>query len=117
MSEKLVSLSGSASLEQPIAVAATSSPGTTIHTASADADDKDQLFLYVSSVHSAAVDLTLQWGGTATVNNGVVTIAAKTLMQPIAIGQLLSNSGVLRAFAGTTNVLNIQGHVIRHRQQ
>jgi len=47
-----------------IKVAATSSPGTTIHTATSSTTDCDVVTLYAYNSSASAVTLTLQWSGT-----------------------------------------------------
>ena len=94
-----------------IAVAATSTPGTLIHTASATA--QDEIYLDVCNVHTADVVLTLEFGGTTTSDTMIITIPFKEGWQHVITGISLSNSLIVRAFAATANVLNINGYVLR----
>lgn len=55
-------LSGSTSGRE-IPVAATSTPGTTIHTAISGATGFDEIYLWASNVTTAAATLTIEWGG------------------------------------------------------
>jgi hypothetical protein len=109
----LVLLSGSVD-GKAIKIAATASPGTLIHTAHATA--LDRLYLEVYNSHTADVVGTLQWGGTTSPDNDTVqTILFKAGATPLLpIGRLLTNSLVVRMFAGTTNVLTVNGYVHRH---
>ena len=104
-------LSGSTN-GRPIAVAATSTPGTTIHTAVSGTDDIDEVWLYALNTSTSAVKLTIEFGGTGTSDKIEVTLAPG---RPTAIvnGIPLQNSLVVRAFAGTTNVINVYGFVNR----
>lgn len=106
-----VKLSGSTDGKQ-IKVAATSTPGTTIHTA--DASALDEIHIYCVNSSAAAVKLTIEWGeATAPDGNVEVTIFPESGYQYVIPGLLLTNSLVVKAFAGTTNVLLINGFVNR----
>lgn len=106
-----VILSGSTNGKQ-IKVAATSSPGTTIHTADLTALDEIWVFVYNSS--GSSVVLTLQHGGTASPDDDQkVTVPSQSGLLLVVPGLLLTNSLVLKAYAGTTNVLMLSGFVNR----
>lgn len=98
----------------PIKVAATATLGTTIHTAVSGTTDFDEVWLYAYNGHTAAVTLTIEYGG-ATVpdQNIVVTLASKSGLSLIVPGLILQNSKVITAFAGTANVITISGWVNR----
>lgn len=110
---KKFSLSGSTN-DRPIAVAATASPGTLIHTA--DATDEDQLFVWACNIDTVDRDLTMQWGGTSTADSSVITMPSKSGWVPVAVGQFLRAGLLLRCFAAAASIINVQGHVIRHKQ-
>jgi len=98
-----------------ILVAATATAGTLIHTAVSGTSSLDEVWLYAHNTSSAAIKLTLEWGE-ATAPNGNIEInigAEGTGMILIAPGILLQNGLEIRAFAGTTNVINIFGYVNR----
>ena len=98
----------------PIKVAATATAGTTIHTAVAGttAGTFDEVWLWAFNSHTADVVLTIEYGGaTAPDQNIVVTIPAKVGLVPILPGLILQNSLVVKAFAGTTNVITLVGFV------
>lgn len=100
----------------PIKVAATSTPGTTIHTAPAVTADGswDEVWLYAYNSHTSAVELTIEYGGTTAPDQNIkVTLAAKSGLALIVPGLILQNSKVVSAFAGTTNVITISGWVNR----
>jgi hypothetical protein len=98
-----------------IKVAATATAGTLIHTAVSGTSSLDEVWLYAHNTSSAAVKLTLEWGGVAAPDDHIeITIGAEgTGLVLIAPGILLQNSLVVRAFAATANVLNIFGYVNR----
>lgn len=107
-------LSGSSN-GQPILVAATSGTGTTIHTAVSGTSAIDEVWLYAHNTSSSPVLLTVQWGGTTSPNNLIeVTVGVEgTGAVLVAPGWLLNNGLVVRAFAGTANVVNVIGYVNR----
>lgn len=98
-----------------IKVAQTATAGTLIHTAVSGTSSFDEIWLYAHNTSSAAVKLTLEWGeATAPDGNIEITIGAEgTGLILVAPGILLQNGLVVRAFAGTANVLNIFGYVNR----
>lgn len=98
-----------------ILVAATATAGTLIHTAVSGTSSFDEIWLYAHNTSGSAVKLTLEWGE-ATAPNGNIEVnigAEGTGMILVAPGILLQNGLTVRAFAGTTNVINIFGYVNR----
>lgn len=96
-----------------IAVAATATPGTTIHTAVAGTAALDEIWLYAMNTSTTAVKLTVEFGNTATSDQIEITLAAEAGLTLISPGLVLNNGLVVRAFAGTANVINISGYVNR----
>lgn len=95
-----------------IKVAATATAGTLIHTAHATAIDKVELWAMNTS--AAPVKLTIEWGeATAPDGNIESTIPAES--GPICVVPKfpLTNSLTVRAFAGSANVIVINGGVDR----
>lgn len=106
-------LSGSTNGRQ-IKIAATASPGTLIHTAVAGSVDWDEVWLYVTNNHTAALTLTIQWGGTTNPDDSIpMSIPSKTGLYLIVPGLVLQNGLAVRAYAQTTNLLTISGWVNR----
>lgn len=106
-------LSGSTQGKQ-IKVAATATPGTTIHTAVSGTTDLDEIWLYAVNSSSTAVKLTIEWGeATAPDGNIEVTVPAEDGYILVVPGLLLQNGLVVKAFAATTNVIMINGYVNR----
>ena len=95
-----------------VLVAATSTAGTTIHTAHATALDE----IWINAVNSSAADvkLTIEWGE-ATAPNGNIegTIEGEGGLALFIPGLLLTNELVVKAFAGTANVIVLHGFVNR----
>ena len=98
-----------------IKVAATATAGTLIHTAIAGTSSEDEIWLYAHNTSSVAVKLTLEWGGVAAPDDHIeINIGSEgTGLILVAPGILLQNGLVVRAFAGTANVINIFGYVNR----
>jgi len=107
-------LSGSTS-GRPIAVAATSSPGTTIHTATSTSGDRDHITLWATNIDSSSRTVSLEWGGTGTSDRiGPITLAANSGPVLIADRWHLQGGLLVRAFASSANVVNITGKVARY---
>lgn len=107
-------LSGSTN-GRAIKVAATATAGTLIHTAIAGTSSLDEVWLYANNTSASAVKLTLEFGGATAPDDHIeINIGAEgTGMILVTPGLLLQNGLVIRAFAGTANVLNIFGYVNR----
>ena len=89
-----------------VVVTSTASTGQAVHTA---ATDPDQMFLWAYNSDSSDVDLTLAFGGTTSNNLLVITIPAGQTYQVLE-GQRLGPTLNLRAWAGTTGVINLIGY-------
>jgi|TARA_R110000822_G_scaffold21707_10_gene68586 imidazole glycerol phosphate synthase subunit HisF len=97
-----------------IKVGQTATAGDTIHTAVAGTSDIDEIWLYAVNSSAAAVKLTLEWGeATAPDGNIEVTVDGEAGLVLLTPGLLLQNGLVVKAFAGTTNVILIHGFVNR----
>jgi hypothetical protein len=112
-----VLLSGSTQ-GKAIKVVATASTGTTIHATGTSATIEDEIWLYAYNSSSAAVALTLQYGGTTAVDNDIkLTIPATSGLTLVIPGLILTGTGsaanTVYAYAGTANVITINGYVNR----
>ena len=97
-----------------IKVAATSTPGTTVHTAVSGTTNMDEIYLYAMNSSASDVKLTIEWGEvTAPDGNIEQTIPAENGLSLIVPGLLIQNSSIIRAFAATGNVILIHGYVNR----
>jgi hypothetical protein len=94
-----------------IPVAATSTPGTLIHTAQTGTAGKDEIWLWANNIDTAAVVLTIEYGGTAAGDQIIVSIPSKSGKYPVIAGELLQNGLVVRAFAASANKINLSGFV------
>jgi hypothetical protein len=98
-----------------IKVVQTATAGTTIHTAVSGTSSIDEVWLYAHNTSGSVVKLTLEWGE-ATAPDGHIEInvgVEGTGLILIAPGIPLQNGLVIKAFAGTANVINIFGYVNR----
>ena len=103
-------LSGSTN-GRPVKVAATATPGTTIHTA--DSTAKDEIYLFASNTDTVDRELTIEFGGTTAPDDTIkVTVPTKDTVLVVA-GGILSNSLVVKAFAAAANVVIVFGYVNR----
>lgn len=93
-------------------VVATSTLGTTIHTAHATALDE----IYLWAVNSDTTDrkLTVEFGGVSSPDDLIeVTVPAEDGLYLIVPGLILTGSVVCTAFAASANVILIGGYVNR----
>ena len=107
-----VHLSGSTS-GRPISVAATTSPGTAIHTAVAGATDFDEVWIYAKNNTTTAVKLTVEFGGVSTSDIIELTIQGEQGLSCVVAGQPLNGGLLIKAFCATTTAVDIMGYVNR----
>ena len=112
-----LTLSGSTD-GRPIKVAATATPGTTIHTGSSVATTYDEVWLYAMNTDSTARKLTVEWGGTTSPDDLIeVTIQPEAGLVTIVPGFPIKGNAsaalVVKAFAATADVITIHGFVNR----
>jgi hypothetical protein len=97
-----------------ILVVQTATAGTTIHTAVAGTSGMDEVWLYAVNSSAATVKLTIEWGEATAPNGNIeVSIIGESGLMLIVPGLLLQNGLMVKAFAGTTNVIVIHGFVNR----
>lgn len=111
-----LTLSGSTD-GRAIKVAATGTPGTTIHTGSATATTYDEVWLYAMNTDSTDRKLTIEWGGVSSPDDLIeFTVKAESGLYLIVPGLALKGNAtplVVRAFAATADVVTILGYVNR----
>lgn len=113
MSVQKVQLSGSTNGRQ-ISVDQTATAGTLVHTATATAGVLDEVWLWATNTDPLLVGLTIELGGTTAPDDLIeVGVPAKTGLMLVVPGLPLSGGVVVRAFAGSADVLNISGFVNR----
>ena len=95
-----------------VKVAATATPGTTIHTA--HATSLDEVWLWCVNSDSAACKLTVEFGGTTSPDDTIeVTIPGESGLVLVSPGLVIQNSLVVKAFAAMANVVMLTGYVNR----
>jgi hypothetical protein len=103
---------------RPILVAATATPGTTIHATGTSATTVDEVWLYASNTDTTDRKLTIQFGDTSSPGDLLeLTVKAEDGLVLLVPGLPLAGTGAaartVRAFCATTNVVNIIGYVNR----
>ena len=98
-----------------IKVAATATAGTAIHTASSTSTTIDEIWLYAVNTSASSVKLTIEWGqADAPDGNIEVTVLPEAGLVTVIPGLLIKGNAtplVVKAFAGTANVVCIHGFV------
>ena len=106
-----VRLSGSTN-GRNIKVVATSTLGTTIHTAHATA--LDEIWLWAVNSDTTDRKLTIEFGGVTSPDDLIEqTIAAEGGLILVVPGLLVTGSVVVTAFCATANVVMLNGYVNR----
>ena len=98
-----------------IKVAATATPGTTIHTGPTNTAHFHELWLYAVNSDTTDRKLTIEFGGTSSPDDLIeFTVKAESGLYLIVPGFVIQGNAsalVVRAFAATTNVVMIGGYV------
>lgn len=88
-------------------VAATATPGTALHTVTANSGEYEVLAIYAVNTDTVARDLTIELGGTTSPDDLVVkTMQPKEGLVVVVPRATLTGGVVIRAFAATANVIN-----------
>ena len=103
---------------RPIKVAASGTPGTTIHTTQASSGVVDEIWLYATNTSASAVNLTIELGGTTSPDDQIIlAIPSKSGLTLVLPGCVLTGDGtsgrILRAFGGSANNVNLVGYINR----
>jgi hypothetical protein len=101
-----------------IKVAATATPGTTIHTGSSTATTFDEIWLYAVNSDTSPQKLTIEFGGVSSPDDLIEqTITAESglvlLVPGLVIKGNASTALVVKAFCATADVVMIGGYVNR----
>ena len=100
-----------------INVTATATVGNTIHTATSQTSNSrfDEVWLFASNSHSAAVDLTIEIDiANSSTSKFVVSVPKDDGLYVVLPGISVHNSKKITAFAATPAVINICGYVKAH---
>jgi hypothetical protein len=103
-------LSGSTS-GASISVAATSSPGTTIHTAVAGSSDIDEVWIYAVNLDNESRTLYLQWGGVAAKDLIPVNLDPNEGIRCIIPGYPVNGGLEIKAYGDEADKIAIHGFV------
>lgn len=101
-----------------INVVTSGSPGTLVHTATAEAGEKDEVWLWGVNNTADIASVTIEWGGTDT-NTDVTKVGmpASQGRQLLIAGESLAGGLTVRVFADTDTAtasgINLGGHVNR----
>ncbi len=101
---------------RPIKVAATAiGSGDTIHTAYATTTDGegDEVVIYAFNSDSSAVELVLGWGGTTDPDDLIKRTIPAGAWELVIPGLFLRNALIVKASAGTTNVIVLAGYALQ----
>lgn len=102
-----------------IAVVATATTGTTIHATGTSATTIDEIWLYANNIHSSAVTLTIEFGGTTVTSDLIQQSVAATPSGLVLVcaGLILTGTGsvatTITAFASVASKIEIFGFVNR----
>ena len=89
-----------------VKVVATATAGTILHTAATGTSDMDEVYIWAVNSHSADVLLTIEFGGVGDPDDLITyTVPFDDGLHLIVPGIRLQNGLVVRAFAGTANVI------------
>lgn len=94
-----------------IKVVQTASSGTTIHTGQASTTLTDVVTLYACNTDTVTRRVTLEWGGTTSVDDNMIFDVPAKATVCIVPDLIIRNSLVIRAFCETANVVSIFGFV------
>ena len=103
---------------QPITVVATASTGTTIHSTGTSSSTIDEVWLYANNTSTSPVLLTVQFGGTGSVQHAKpITLPPQSGDTLIIAGLPLTGTGsaanTVYAYAATASVITISGYINR----
>jgi hypothetical protein len=100
-----------------VKVAATSTPGTTLHTATTNSAYYDELWIWAQNNDAADIVLTIEFGGVTSPDDLItVTIPTKSGLFLITPGLVLKGNAtplVVKAFAATANKIILFGFANR----
>lgn len=78
----------------------------------------DEVWLYANNTSAATVELTIEFGGTSNPDDRIIVgVPSKSGLSLILPGLILTGDGTtgrtIRAFAGSSNVINLVGYINR----
>lgn len=113
-SPKKIFLSGSSNGKNNKVTGTTTGTSVVVHTAISGTNNFDEVFIYAVNTGSASVELTIEWGGVSSPDDHIIaTILPKEGLYLVIPGLVLGNGNIVNAFAGSADVININGYVQR----
>ena len=85
----------------------------TIHQAVAGTSDHDEIFIYLVNTSASGVKVTIEWGETDADGHIEQTVDGEGGAYLAVPGFMLQNGLLVKAFAGTADVISIHGRVHR----
>lgn len=86
----------------------------TIHTAVSGTSSWDEVWIYAQNTSAATVKLTIEWGETTAPDGNIeVGVTGESGLLLVIPGLLIQNGLLVKAFAGTTNVITLHGYIHR----
>jgi hypothetical protein len=103
---------------QPITISNTASTGNLIHATQTSSTAIDEVWIYATNTSASAVNLTIQYGGTGSVQNSIILpIPATSGLTLVVPGLVLTGTGSasssVYAYAATASVITVSGYVNR----
>ncbi len=93
-------------------VVATSSPGTTIHTAVSGTTNWDEIYIFAMNTDTVTRSLTIEFGGTTSPDDLIeIDLESQKGAYLVIPGWLLQNSLVVKAFGSAANVIEVNGYI------
>ncbi len=89
---------------EPVLIVATSSTGTTLHTAVSGATQWDSVTIWLSNTQNTISSVTLEWGGTAARHQIEIDLPPKSVVL-VAAGWRIRGGKVITAFSDVTNTV------------
>ncbi len=109
-----VKLSDSTSGKNISVTGANTGAAVDIHDAVSGSSDFDEVWLYACNTSASDVVLTIEYGGTTDQDDYIeTTLTADGGMTLVVPGLLLNGGLTIKAWAGSANVVNINGYVNR----
>ena len=107
-------LSGSTDGKAVKVTGTSSGASVTVHTAVAGTTSGvfDEIWIYANNTSATTVKLTLEWGTTSAADGNIeLNVAGESGLVLVVAGLILQNSLIVKAFAGTGDVILLTGYV------
>ena len=92
-----------------VSIILTAATGTVIHTSTTATNTVEEVHIWFTNTTTTPQPVTVEWGGTATINNIRKTIPGQDGLFLVAPGMHLMSGLAVRAFANTASVVIAYG--------